>query len=109
MADSTVPGGLDTRGFDDEAVPHLRVAGANVHLYRPRIGHVLEAGPQVVYAMYDRFLFAVNTGREASSICVSDKAEVVFPACGMEARSVQNGSIELPPLQAAFCFSKDKQ
>ena len=50
-----------------------------------RQGQTIRTGPHVVYATYDRFVFAVNTGREASHIEI----------CG-------RGITELPALTAVF-------
>ena len=61
----------------------------------------IRTGPNVVYATYEGFVFAVNAGRAPSFISVPDIAEAIYPLEGNERRPV-TGSVEVPPLGCLF-------
>ena len=63
----------------------------------------IQTGPHVLYATYDRFVFAVNTGREPSSITIPANANAIFPLTATDRQNVQ-GQTNLPPLACAFFF-----
>jgi len=65
----------------------------------------VEAGPNVVYATYDGFVFAVNMGRESSHLTLPHSMNAVFPLSSGERQRV-SGSVELPPMGCAFFFEE---
>ena len=69
---------------------------------RPQ-GNGIQTGPQVVFTTYDRFVFAVNTGRDNASITTPWQAKAIFPLTGKACHDVK-GPTPLPPLACVFFF-----
>lgn len=64
----------------------------------------IKAGPNVLYATYDGFVFALNTGRKPSHIEVPGSAKAVFPLIGDTAHQI-DARVDLPPLACAFLYN----
>jgi len=65
----------------------------------------IEAGPDVVYATYEGFLFAVNFGDSSSFITARQYTTAVFPLKSNE-RECINGLVKLPRRSCVFLFEK---
>ena len=60
-------------------------------------------GKNVVYATYDGFIFAINTGEERAFISFPGRVEAVFPEKDIE-RQIVYGRIYLQQSECVFLF-----
>jgi len=68
-------------------------------------GNGIQTGSHLLYATYDHFVFAVNTGRDNSSIIIPWQTKAIFPLTGKGCQDVE-GRTTLPPLACAFFFCR---